>query len=163
MTDVTCTRSTQPYHSVQGSLTASATHTQEKGELMHRRMLIATFAAFALAFTSIGMAATPAEAGVVDGWYTFYGKDTKTRSFTDNSPARTRMIIKLQKQSGAGFCRAQIVVKKGGAISRSQNIYKYSRNHWAWYSNTIEWPNRTKKTTITIKTNGNCQYRIWAR
>jgi len=131
---------------------------------VYRRMFIPVIAALALAFTSIGLSATPAEAAKwVEGWYTFYGNKTMTQTFNERSAAKTRVVIKLQKKQGKQVCRARVIVRKGGAISSSQHFYKYSRKKWAWWGSIIEWPNRAKKTTVTVKTNGNCQYRIWLK
>lgn len=133
-----------------------------KGVLVFGRRLIPVVAALALAFTSIGFSATPAEAAKwVDGWYTFYGKQTMTQTFNERTPARSRVVLKLQKKRGTQVCRARVIIRKGGAVSSSQQLYKYSRQQWSWYSTVIDWPNRVRKTAVTVKTNGNCQYRVW--
>lgn len=135
-----------------------------RGCLVHRRMVIPVIAALALAVSTTGLSATPATAAKwVDGWYTFYGTRTMTQAFSERTPAKSRVVIKLQKKRGTQMCRAQIVVRKGGAVSKSQQLYKFSRQQWAWYGTDIEWPNRARKTTVSVRTNGDCQYRIWVK
>ncbi len=54
-------------------------------------------------------------------------------------------------------------MRKGGYIWKSRYIYKYSRIQARGYYGTIRWPNRVKRTTVTVKTNGRCIYKVGAR
>ena len=128
------------------------------------RIIISALLASAMAFASVGISAQPAEAGWVDGWFTFAGRTaTMTRTFRDGSPARTPIILLLKKKAGGQKCRAQVIVKSGGYIWKSGYLYKYTRNRTNAYSGAINWPNRVKRTTITVKTNGRCIYRVYAK
>ena len=130
---------------------------------MYRRMAIAMLAAMALAFTSIGLSATPAEAGWVEGWYTFYGNATKAKVFHERSPLKTKFVLKLQQKRGASSpCRAKVIVDKGRWIGSTEWYVKETRGNWDWHAGFWDWEgDKTKRTKAKVKTNGNCQYRIW--
>lgn len=132
---------------------------------MRSHLIIATLTALAIAFVSVGAAATPAEAGWVEGWYTFYGTATKTRTIHERSPLKTRFVLKLQqKRAATTECRARVIVVKGPWLGRSEVFVKPSRGAWDWHAGYWDWEgDRTRKTTVKVKTNGNCQYRIWFR
>ena len=132
---------------------------------MYRRMAVATIAALTLAFASIGVSAQPAEAGWVEGWYTFYGKATKTKVFHERSPLKTKFVLKLQKKRGApAECKARVIVDKGPWIGRTTWFSKASRGAWAWHAGSWDWRgDKTKRATVKVKTNGNCIYRVWLR
>ena len=92
------------------------------------RHIIVALLAGALAIASVGATVQSAEAGWQDGWYMFTGKTaSKTRTFYERTPARTKLVVALQKKAGAQKCRARVIVKKGGYVWRSQYLYKYSR------------------------------------
>jgi len=128
------------------------------------RIIISALLASAMAFASVGISAQPAEAGWVDGWFTFGGRaTTMTRTFRDGSPARTPIILALQKKAGGQKCRARVIIKSGGYVAKSPYLYKYTRNRTNAYSSVVNWPNRVKRTTVTVKTNGRCIYRVYAK
>ena len=132
---------------------------------MYRQMIIAAIAAIALSVTSIGFAATPVEAKWVEGWYTFYGTKTKTQTFFERSPLKTKFVMKLQQKRGAkGDCRAKVLIQKGPWLARSEWFVKESRGKWGTHAGYTDWQgSKVKKTRVTVKTNGNCQYRIFLR
>lgn len=126
------------------------------------RIIISALIASVIVIGTIATA--PASAGRVDGWFTFSGTATKTRTFNDGSARRTSLILYLQKKANAhGKCRAQITVRSGGYVWRSKPIYKYTRHRTRGYVGVIGWPNRARRTSVTVKTNGRCAYRIYAR
>ena len=128
------------------------------------RIIISALLASAMAFASVGIGAQPAEAAWVDGWFTFGGRaTTMTRTFRDGSPAHTPVVLYLQKKAGGQKCRAQVIVKSGGYVWKSRYVYKYTRNRTNAYSALINWPNRVKRTTVTVKTNGRCIYRVYVK
>jgi hypothetical protein len=128
------------------------------------RLFVTALLASALAIATVGVTVQPAEAGWQDGWYMFSGKTaTKTRTFYERTPAKTKLVVALQKKAGAQKCRAQVIVKKGGRVWRSQYLYKYSRTRTNAYYGVIYWPNSYKRTTVTVKTNGRCIYAVAAR
>ena len=130
---------------------------------MRRQVIIPLIVALALALASAGVSAQPAEAGWVEGWYTFYGKATKTKVFHERSPLKTRFVLKLQKKRGASSpCRAKVIVDKGRWIGSTEWYVKETRGAWDWHGGFWDWEgDRTKRTTAKVKTNGNCQYRVW--
>lgn len=132
---------------------------------MRRHLIIATLTALALAFVSVGAAATPTEAGWVEGWYTFYGSATKTKTFHERSPLKTKFVLKLQqKRSATTECRARVIVDKGRWIGKTEVYVKASRGAWDWHTGYWDWEgDKTKRTKVRVQTNGNCQYRIWLR
>ena len=121
--------------------------------------------ALVLALASIGVSAEPAEAGWVEGWYTFYGKATKTKTFHERSPLKTKFVLKLQKKRGApAACQARVIVDKGRWIGRTEWYVKKDRGAWDWHAGYWDWEgDKTKRTTVKVRTNGNCQYRIWLK
>lgn len=128
------------------------------------RPIVIMLLAGALTIASVGAFVQPAEAGWQDGWYIFTGTTaSKTRTFYERTPARTKLVVALQKKAGAQKCRAQVIVKKGGRIWRSQYLYKYSRTKSNAYYGVINWPNTVRRTTVTVKTNGRCIYGVAAR
>ena len=107
---------------------------------MYRRMAIAMLAAMALAFTSIGLSATPAEAGWVEGWYTFYGNATKAKVFHERSPLKTKFVLKLQQKRGESSpCRAMVIVDKGRWIGSTEWYVKETRGNWDWHAGFWDW------------------------
>ena len=132
---------------------------------MYRKMIIPAVAALALAVSSIGLTATSAEAGWVEGWYTFYGTKTKTQTFHERSPLKTKFLMKLQQKKGAsGECRAKVILVKGPWRAWSDWYVKESRGKWGTHGGHADWQgSKVKKTKVTVRTNGNCQYRIFLR
>ena len=100
----------------------------------------------------------------MDGWYTFAGGSTTTRSFGDRTPAKTSIVLYLQKKAGASRkCRAQVVASSGGHVWRSEPVYKYTRTQTRGYVGVISWSNRLATKAVTVKTNGYCLFRVYAR
>lgn len=107
---------------------------------MYRQMIVAAVAAFALSVTSIGLTATPAQAGWVEGWYTFYGTKTKTQTFHERSPLKTKFVMKLQKKKGAkGDFRAKVIIRKGPWRAWSDRFVKESRGTWDTNGGHADW------------------------
>ncbi len=128
------------------------------------RLIAAALLGSTLAITSVGLGAQPAEAGWNNGVFSFGGRTAAvTRTFQDPSPARTPIVLMLQKKAGGPNCRAQVTVTSGGYIFRSQWIYKHTRNQTRAYGTVINWPNRVKRTTVTVRTNGHCIFGVGAK
>jgi len=128
------------------------------------RIIASALLASAIAFASVGISAQPAEAGWVSGWFTFGGRaTTMTRTFWDGSPARTPVVLFLQKKAGGRKCRAQLIVRSGNYISRSRIVSKYTRTRTRAYASVIHWPNWVHRTTVMVKTNGRCVWRAYAK
>jgi hypothetical protein len=145
-----------------GTSQALRSGSESKGD-PEMRMVSSALLAGVLALTSVGLAAAPTEAGWVDGWYTFAGTATQTRSFVDRTPAKTSLIVVLQKKAGGQVCRATVTVTSGGSVWRSQPIYKYTRTETRGYVGAIAWPNTVATKTMTVRTNGYCLFRVYAR
>jgi hypothetical protein len=128
------------------------------------RMIVAALLASVMAITSVGASAAPVEAGWNNGWFNFGGTaKSMTRTFWDGSPARTPVVLYLQKKAGWRKCRAKVIIKSGGYVSTSRWIYKYSRTRSRGYYDVINWPNRARRTTVTVKTNGRCIFWVNAK
>lgn len=127
------------------------------------RMAVSMLLAGLLASASIGLTAASAEAAWVDGWYTFAGNSTQTRSFSDPTPAKTSLALMLQKKAGGQVCRATVTVTSGGAIWRSRPVYKYTRTETRGYAGVIAWPSSVSTKTVTVRTNGYCLFRLFAK
>lgn len=124
-------------------------------------ILMSTLLASALAIGSVAIGAQPADAAWTKGWFHFGGgASTMTRSFNDGSPRRTPTVLFLQKKAGPRKCRAQVIMRSGGYVWKSQYIYKYTRNLARAYAGTVLWPSPTRRTTVTVKTNGRCIFRV---
>jgi hypothetical protein len=125
-------------------------------------MVIAVVLATILA-ASVPAASSSAPTGWVDGWYTFAGGTTTTRSFSDRTPARTSVVLFLQKKAGPRYCRAQVTARSGGATVRYLPVYKYTRSSSRAFGAAISWPTAAATKTITVSTNGHCFFRIYAK
>ncbi len=125
-------------------------------------MVIATVLATILA-ASVPAAPAPSAAGWVDGWYTFAGGATTTRSFRDRTPAKTSVVLFLQKKTGPRYCRAQVTARSGGATVRYEPVYKYTRSSSRAFGAVISWPTGAPTKTITVSTNGHCLFRLYAK
>jgi len=135
-----------------------------KEKVMTKRFLATALLGSTLALTSVGLSAQSADAGWNGGVFSFGGRAaTMTRTFRDPSPAKTPVALVLQKKTGGYNCRAQVTVTSGGYIFRSRWVYKHTRNRSRAYGTVIRWPNRVQTTTITVKTNGHCIYRVGAK
>lgn len=117
------------------------------------KLIISALTASAILIGTVGTQDTSAARR--DGWWYFDGAATKTRSFNDGSGRRTPVVLYLQKRTGNKVCRAQVTVKSGGYVWQSKTLYKYTRNQTRGFAGTIDWPNSARRTTITVKTNGN--------
>ncbi len=128
------------------------------------RLFVTVLLASALSVASVGATVQPAAAGWEDGWFSFPGStSSKSRTFYERSPGATTVVLAIQKKAGRERCRAQVIVKKGGYVWKSRYIYKYTRTQARGYYGTISWPNRVTRTTVTVKTNGHCIYKVGAR
>lgn len=128
------------------------------------RIIVAALLAGALAISSVAISPRPTEAAWTDGWFNFGGSATSmTRTFNDGSPASTPLVLYLQKKAGSQKCRAQVTVISGGYYFQSQWVAKYTRTRTRGYSTVIDWPNRTRSTTVTVKTNGRCIFWVYAK
>jgi hypothetical protein len=128
------------------------------------RNTVAAVLAAALAITTAAVSPHPTEAAWTDGWFTFGGSATSmTRTFSDGSPASTPVVLYLQKKAGSQKCRAQVTVTSGGYYFQSQWIAKYTRTRARGYSTVIDWPQRVRQTSVTVKTNGRCIFGIYAK
>jgi hypothetical protein len=128
------------------------------------RPIIVTVLAITLAFAGASLAPSSVEAGWVDGWYTFAGTSTTSRSFSDRTPGKTALVLYLQKKAGSTVkCRAQVIVRSGGDSWRSRPVYKYTRVQTRGYVGVIDWSNSVVTKTLTVRTNGSCLFRVYAR
>ena len=114
---------------------------------------------------SSGTYTPTAQAGWTDdGWFQFGGRaKMMTRSFVDRSPDKTQVKLFLQKKPGKAKCRAQIIATKGRETARSPWISKHARTHTRIFSGHADWSVDTKRTTVTVRTNGRCIWRIYAK
>lgn len=125
------------------------------------RIFITALLASTLAVGSIAIGAKPADAAWTNGWFNFGGgASSMTRTFNDGSPARTPVVLYLQKKPGPRKCRSQVSMRSGGYIWKSQYVYKYTRNLARAYAGTVVWPSPARRTTVTVKTNGRCVFRV---
>ena len=130
------------------------------------RIIVAALLASAIAVTTIG--SQPTQAVKVDGWNMWTSRSsTFTRTYTDGSPRRSVVALDVQKKPGTSRCRAVVAVTRSGwTVSSFKPIYKYVTNYTRRTYLTTDWVGSSQqpaKVTVTVRTNGNCIYRVWAR
>lgn len=120
----------------------------------------------AIAITTVG--SQPTEAVETSGWYMWTSRSSSfARSYTDRSPRRSVVALDVQKKAGTSRCRAVVTVtRRGFTASRFRPIYKYVTNYTRRKFLVTTWVGSSRqpaRVTVSVRTNGNCIYRVWAR